>query len=54
MVGCMTSAVVCTSCTHGVQEIRAIYLVVLQSAEIQGLILCFAMHFIGVSIEYYH
>ena len=43
-----TSAVVCTSCTHGVQEVSAIGLVVLQSAEILGFILCFAMHFITV------
>ena len=37
-----------------VQEISAIGSVVLQSAEILGLILGFAMHFICVSIEYYH
>ena len=50
----MSSAVVRTSCTRGVQEISAIGSVVLQSAEILGLILGFAMHFICVSIEYYH
>ena len=45
MVGCTTSALVCTSCTHGVQENGAIGLVVRQSAEILGLIICFAIHF---------
>ena len=39
MVGCMTSALVCTSCTRGVQENSAIGLVVLQAAEILGLIM---------------
>ena len=39
MVACTTSAFVCTSCTHGVQENSAIGLVVLQTAEIQGLIM---------------
>ena len=34
----MTSALVCTSCTRGVQEYGAICLVVLQSAEILGII----------------
>ena len=34
MAGCTTSALVCTSCTRGVQENSAIDLVVLQSAEI--------------------
>ena len=34
MAGCTTSALVCTSCTRGVQENSAIGLVVLQSAEI--------------------
>ena len=50
----MTSALVCTSCTCGVQENVAIGLVVFQSAEIVGLILRFAIHFLCVSIEYYH
>ena len=35
----MTSALVCTSCTRGVQENGAIGLVVLQTAEILGLIM---------------
>ena len=35
----MTSALVCTSCTRGVQENAAIGLVVLQSAEIVVLII---------------
>ena len=39
MVGCTTSALVCTSCTRGVQENSAIGLVVLQTAEILGLIM---------------
>ena len=34
MVGCTTSALVCTSCTPGVQENSAIGLVVLQTAEL--------------------
>ena len=38
-VECVTLALVCTSCTHGVQENGAIVLVVLQSAEILGLFL---------------
>ena len=42
-VGCMTSVLVCTSCTLGVQENAAISLVVLQSAEILGLIIFFAI-----------
>ena len=50
MVGCTTSALVCTSCTRGVLE-GAIGLVVLQSAEILGLIICFAIHFLCVTIE---
>ena len=49
-----TSAVVCTSCTLGVQENAAIRLVVLKSADILGLIICFAIHFLLVTIEYYH
>ena len=48
---CTTSAFVCTSCTPGVQENAAIGLVVLQSAEIQELIICFAIHFLCVTIE---
>ena len=39
MVGCTTSVLVCTSCTRGVQENFAIGLVVLQTAEILGLIM---------------
>ena len=35
----MTSALVCTSCTRGVQENAPIGLVVLHSAEILGLII---------------
>ena len=35
----MTSTLVCTSCTRGVQEIGSISLVVLQTAEIIGLIM---------------
>ena len=35
----MTSALVCTSCTRGVQENGAIGLVVLQSAEVLRLII---------------
>ena len=35
----MTSALVCTSCTHGVQENAAIVLVLTQSAEILVLIM---------------
>ena len=50
-VGCTPSALVCTSCTCGVQENGAICLVVLQSAEILGLIICFAIHFLCVTIE---
>ena len=49
----MTSALVCTSCTPGVQENAAIGLVVLQSAEILGLIICFVIHFLSLKIEYY-
>ena len=36
-VRCTTSALVCTSCTRGVQENGSIGLVVLQTAEILGL-----------------
>ena len=39
MAGCTTSALVSTSCTRGVQENSAIDLVVLQTAEILGLIM---------------
>ena len=38
-VRCTTSALVCTSCTGGEEENAAIGLVVLQSAEILGLIM---------------
>ena len=37
-------------CTRGVQENAAIGLVVLQSAEILVLIICFAIHFLCVTI----
>ena len=50
-VRCTTSALVCTSCTRGVQENGAIGLVILQTAEILGLIICFAIHFLCVTIE---
>ena len=49
---CTTSALICTSCTRAVQENVAIGLVVLQSTEILGLIICFAIHFLCVTIEY--
>ena len=39
------------SCTRGVQENAAIGLVALQSAEILWLIICFAIHFLRVTIE---
>ena len=39
MVGYTTSALVCTSCTPGVQENSAIGLVVLQTAELLRLIM---------------
>ena len=39
MVGCTTSALVYTSCTRGIQGNSAIGLVVLQTAEILGLIM---------------
>ena len=45
---CTKSALECTSCTRGVQENGLIGLVVLQTAEIVGLIICFA---IRVTIE---
>ena len=41
---CTISALVCTSCTRGVQENGAIGLVELQTAEILG-------HFLCVTIE---
>ena len=50
-VRCTTSTLLCTSCTRGVQDNAAIGLVVLQSAEILGLIICFAIHFLCVKIE---
>ena len=50
-VRCTTSALVCTSCTLGVQENAAIGLFVLQSAEILWLIICFAIHILCVTIE---
>ena len=48
-VRCTTSALVCPSCTRGVQENAAIGLVVLQTAEILWLIICFAIHFLCVT-----
>ena len=48
---CTTSALVGATCTHGVQEKGAIGLVVLQTAEILGLIISFATHFLCVTIE---
>ena len=50
-VRCTTSALECTSCTLGVQENGATGLVVLQTAEIQGLIISFAIHFLCLTIE---
>ena len=50
-VRCTTSALVCTSCTRGGEENGAIRLVVLQTAEILGLIIYFAIHFLSVTIE---
>ena len=47
----MTSALLCTTCTRGVQENGGIGLVVHQSADILGLIICFAIHFLCVNIE---
>ena len=46
-----TSALVCTSCSRGVEENGAICLEVLQTAEIQGLIISFEIHFLYVTIE---
>ena len=48
---CTASALVCTSCTPGVQENGSICLVVLQTVEILGLIICLAKHFLCVTIE---
>ena len=48
---CTTSALVCTSCTRRVQENCAIGLVVLQTADFLRLIICFAIHFLCVTIE---
>ena len=48
---CTTSALLCTSCTGGVQENGAICWVVHQTAVILGLIICFAIHFLCVTIE---
>ena len=50
-VRCMTSALVCTFSALRVQENGAIVLVILQSAEILGLIICFAINFLFVTIE---
>ena len=52
-VSCTISALECTSCTRGVQENALIGLVVLQTAEILGLVICFEIHFLCVIIEYY-
>ena len=46
----MTSALLCTSCTRGVQRNGAIGLVLLQTAEFLGLIICLAIHFLSVTI----
>ena len=48
---CTNSALECISCTRGVQENAAIGLGILQSAEILGLIICFAIHFLFVTLE---
>ena len=50
-VRCTTSALLCTSCTRGVQEIGSFGLVVLQTADILGLIIYFAINFLCVTIE---
>ena len=47
----MTSGLIGTTCTHGVPQKGAIGLVVLQTAEILGLIMCFAIHFPCLTIE---
>ena len=49
----MTVGLICTSCRRGAQENGAISSVVLQSAEILGLIIFLAIQFLGMSIEYY-
>ena len=49
-VRCTTSALVCTSCTRGVQENCAICLVVLQTAEIVTHRKCIAKHMINPGI----
>ena len=49
-VRCTTSGLVCTSCTRGVKENGAIGLVVLQTAEILGLIM-FCNTFLMQTIE---
>ena len=49
-VRCATSALVCTSCTRGVQEKGAIGLFVLQSAEILGLIIIMFRNTSDISI----
>ena len=46
-----TSDLVSTSCTRGVQENGTIGLVIFQTAEILGLIICFAILFLSVTIE---
>ena len=48
---CTTSALVCTSCTLGVQENGEIGLVLLQTAEFLGFIICFAIYFLCLTIE---
>ena len=48
---CTTSALVCTFLPRGVQENGSIGLVVLQTAEILGLIIFFAIHFLCVTIK---
>ena len=50
-VSCTISAFICTSRTVCVQQNAAIRLVVYQSAEILGLIICFAIHFLCVKME---
>ena len=45
------SALVCTSCTCGLQENAAINLFVTQTAEILWLIICFIIHFLCMTIE---
>ena len=48
---CTTSTLVCISCTHAVQENGAIGLILVQTAEIPVLIICFAIHFLCVTFE---